>query len=79
MENKKRYDNEELQAAYEYACRWVCDEDTAATICDSVGAYGSTYFLVSADEWYLDADWFEHFDCLIGEDVAIDHYVVALK
>ena len=69
-----------LQAIYEFAVEWVCDEETARKICDMVGTYGSNMFLMSADEWYSKTpeQWEEEFTrCLIGEDVALEYFIVS--
>ena len=77
---EKRYDCEELQAAYEFACEWLCDEATAAKICDAVGQYGSPVALVSAEEWNaMDDDAKSSYNCLIGEDEALNWYVIDLR
>ena len=46
-ETAPRYANPEIQAAYEWACEWVCDSTTAAHICDQCDAYGT-----SASFWH---------------------------
>ena len=47
-------------------------------ICDSVGTYGSDTLLVSADEWYSDSELRECYNCLIGEDVNLEYFIICL-
>jgi hypothetical protein len=74
------YEDKAVQDCYEFACEWICDEETARAICDMVGAYGSDVFLMSDVEWYTKTpeQWEEEFTrCLIGEDVALEYFVVS--
>lgn len=78
-ETAPRYANPEIQAAYEWACEWVCDSTTAARICDQCDAYGSTVVSVTADEWYSDDELRENYTCLIGEDVGLSTFIIELR
>ena len=75
------YKSKALQACYEFAIEWVCDEETARAICNTVGKYGSDTWLMSADEWYekTPEEWeAEHVSCLIGEDISLRYFLVSL-
>ena len=75
----QRYNDKDVQRAYEYACEYVCDQETAAAICDMIGHYGSLYTMVTAQEWYeREKDGLEYYDCVIGEDAALDYFVITL-
>ena len=75
----QRYNDKDVQRAYEFACKYVCDQKTAATICDMIGHYGSPYTMVTAEEWYEHKDdGLENYACVIGEDVALDYFVITL-
>lgn len=78
-ETAPRYANPEIQAAYEWACEWVCDSTTAAHICDQCDAYGSTVVSVTADEWYSDSELREDHTCLIGEDAGLSTFIIELR
>ena len=71
-----QYNDTDIQRAYDFACEYLCDEETAAMICDSVGVYGSDTLLVSADEWNNDSELREWYDCIIGEDVSLDYFII---
>lgn len=76
---KRQYDDSDIQRACDFACEYLCDEETATMICNSVGVYGSTMLLVSADEWNNDPELRADYYCVIGEDVSLDYYVITLK
>lgn len=78
-ETAPRYANPEIQAAYEWACEWVCDSETAAYVCDKCDAYGSTVVSVTADEWYSDSELRENYTCLIGEDAGLSTFIIDLR
>lgn len=70
-----------LKKAYDFACEWITDEDTAALIIAGVLNPYSHTCLMSSDEWYSKTpdEWESEFlNCLIGEDVALDYFVTAL-
>lgn len=73
-----RYENPRIQAAYDWACEWLCDCEAAARICDQCDAYGSTVVSVTADEWYSDDELHENYTCLIGEDVGLSTFIIEL-
>lgn len=73
-----RYENPRIQAAYDWACEWLCDCEAAARICDQCDAYGSTVVSVTADEWYSDDELRENYTCLIGEDVGLSTFIIEL-
>lgn len=75
----KHYDEPEIQAAYEFACMWDYDEETAESICDQCNGYGSSIISVSAEEWYSDADTREGYFCLIGEDASLNTFIIELR
>lgn len=77
-EDDPRYENPRIQAAYDWACEWLCDCEAAARICDQCDAYGSTVVSVTADEWYSDDELRENYTCLIGEDVALSTFIIEL-
>lgn len=72
----QHYNDTDIQRAYEFACEYICDEETAAMICDSVGVYGGSTLLVNANEWYTDSELREWYDCLIGEDSSLDYFII---
>ena len=75
----KRYSDNDVQRAYEHACDYVCDQKTAAAICDQLGKYGSPYTMVTAQEWReRKDDGLADYECIIGEDVALDYFVITL-
>lgn len=78
-EEDPRYTDPDVQRAYEFACKWLYDDDTAAAICDMIGVYGSPYTMISAQEWNeREHDDLEDYECVIGEDIALDYYVITL-
>ena len=75
----QRYNDKDIQRAYEFACEYVCDQENAAIICDQLGKYGSAFTMVTAQEWReRKDDGLVDYVCIIGEDVALDYFVITL-
>lgn len=66
-----------LQAIYEFAVQWVCDEETAQALIVEAKNYYSDYWLMSSEDWYsIENPEAEFLECVIGEDVALDYFLV---
>ena len=67
-----------LEAIYEFAIEWgYCNEETAQTLIAEAKNYYSDYRLMSSEEWYsIDNPEDEFLQCIIGEDVSLDYFLV---
>jgi hypothetical protein len=72
--------NDAIAKAYEFAVEYITDETTAQKIMEDVKSPYGLAFLMPAEEWYSKTpeEWEqEYVTCLIGQDVALDWFVVS--